>query len=963
MQYLERVGPDYFAKACELRETAERWLEYTTDSFAHYTQHTARHSDEIVEQMSKLLFEGDDPDRPVVRLSAAEAYILVAAAYLHDAGMVVSDAEKGRILGSSEWERWLGAEHAAADRWAEIEVLRRAASSTSDAAKHLAADRQTRFLIAEFVRRTHHHRAAELLREHQGKFGRFAYDDPLLERAVVQVCLGHGLTERELEDDERFPDQCDIRGDKVNVRFLAIMLRLGDLLDLRWDRACPLLLSAASPLPPDSIAHWTQHQRITLRETSPTLIRLVAECESQEEHRFLHDWCDWIQAEVTFARGAMARCRRHTEWQPPTALVGDPHSMVIRPAQSATYVPSNWRLELDEDAVLERLIFDVHSQPLSFVRELLQNSLDASRCKLYKDLRAASIEPPSSPSKAPPEWLNRYAVQVSVESTHRFNELSQASEERQVIVVEDRGMGMDRDIIEQYFLQVGRSYYTTDEFKRSFEFAPTSRFGVGFLSVFASSDEVIVETLRDGQAPEDSLRLTLTGPRSYLLTERADRTTSGTRIEVLLREPLDPGDLTELVAGWCRRVEFPVEVSDFGDSTQVARETPSDFVYEEPDLTTSGGTMGVRSFDIDRPGIEGEIYVFFRRLDEGKESWADRAWAEYRYSELHPTAARPRVPPTIRCFHGIATSPYPVPEAEPFATRLDYRRPLESVPLSREVMPRRRPGRRDREVHSRLVELLEQHLSETSLATGADAWRYKQRLMSILDLEGDFWLNQPGTVPAVLDGEEASLSLSDFAGVGTVTVALRGNLPFDTAAETPTGLWLAGSTLQALSDRARRVIFSGRHLLEVRLEDDVVAEWGRGTDGSLRLTSGSQAADVANVTGAGADFIGFPLHKTFNSTYRHAVLNAHHPFVQWLVGLHEACASGVAEVNQAQLDVVLSLLSSPIWYHGLDLHRLQQYLERWNQLDLPDPLKAPEVSAGSFQRVGDHGLTVAEDEI
>src|SRR5688572_25289320 len=130
MQYLQHVGPDYFAKAAELRESAEGWLEYITDSFTHYTQHTARHSDEIIEQMSKLLFEGDDPERPVVRLSPAEAYILVAAAYLHDAGMVVSDSEKERILSSSEWQRWLSNERAAADRWAEIEELRRSASST-----------------------------------------------------------------------------------------------------------------------------------------------------------------------------------------------------------------------------------------------------------------------------------------------------------------------------------------------------------------------------------------------------------------------------------------------------------------------------------------------------------------------------------------------------------------------------------------------------------------------------------------------------------------------------------------------------------------------------------------------------------------------------------------------------------------------------------------------------------------
>jgi len=43
----------------------------------------------------------------VVQLSAIEAYIIVAAAYLHDAGMVISDKEKIEIIQSPEWLSWI----------------------------------------------------------------------------------------------------------------------------------------------------------------------------------------------------------------------------------------------------------------------------------------------------------------------------------------------------------------------------------------------------------------------------------------------------------------------------------------------------------------------------------------------------------------------------------------------------------------------------------------------------------------------------------------------------------------------------------------------------------------------------------------------------------------------------------------------------------------------------------------
>lgn len=109
--YLNKQNAVYYGKIFELREVIQAWLEYIPQSFPHYTRHTIQHSDEIVLQLSKLLFREDDPDQPVINLSAVEAYVLIAAAYLHDVGMVLSDTEKLEILSSPEWkgvdkEKW-----------------------------------------------------------------------------------------------------------------------------------------------------------------------------------------------------------------------------------------------------------------------------------------------------------------------------------------------------------------------------------------------------------------------------------------------------------------------------------------------------------------------------------------------------------------------------------------------------------------------------------------------------------------------------------------------------------------------------------------------------------------------------------------------------------------------------------------------------------------------------------------
>ena len=195
-------------------------------------------------------------------------------------------------------------------------------------------------------------------------------------------------------------------------------------------------------------------------------------------------------------------------------------------------------------------------------------------------------EPPEYPTQVDKQCLDRYPVKISLATREVMKHLSGETESRQVLIINDCGIGMDREIIQRYFLQVGRSYYTTDEFQRAFRFIPTSRFGVGFLFVFAASDHVVVETFKPKSPHNDGpIRLTLTGPRNYLLTDCGDRRSSGTCIEVLLSEPLETGKLTNIVSKWCQRVEFPIVVDDLGIQATIEAERPDQFTYEAPDVT------------------------------------------------------------------------------------------------------------------------------------------------------------------------------------------------------------------------------------------------------------------------------------------------------------------------------------------------------------------------------------------
>ncbi len=425
VQYLKIKQPVLFGKVIELRTAVQDWLAYIPQTFPHYTRHTVFHSDAIILQMSKLLFTDNDSTRPVLGISPMEAYIAIAAAYLHDSGMVISDEGKSKILDSEEWKAWTTQDGAAAKRWDDIRRFRNGNSPSDESLRYFLADVQTRFLIAEFVRRIHHLRAKDILTKNEDQLGRFAFHDPSLLRVIGDVCVSHGLPQRDLEDRDRYPDRRDIDGQEINVQFLAILLRLGDLLDMSHDRACPLLLNAACPLPSESLAHWTQYRRITHHLTAPDRIEVTAECENQEEHRFLADWCQWLVDEVKNAGLLISRSRRHQTWQLPIATIdGRDPTILIRPASHSNYIPSRWKFELDPEAVFTRLIEDIYEDPIVFVRELIQNGLDATRCKLYLDLRDTGEQLPDFPTQVPQDKRDRYPLQITLEQRQIKNELS-----------------------------------------------------------------------------------------------------------------------------------------------------------------------------------------------------------------------------------------------------------------------------------------------------------------------------------------------------------------------------------------------------------------------------------------------------------------------------------------------------------------------------------------------------------
>jgi len=177
------------------------------------------------------------------------------------------------------------------------------------------------------------------------------------------------------------------------------------------------------------------------------------------------------------------------------------------------FLKKKWEFSLDRGAVFNLLMgHRLYSNPMVTLRELVQNSIDAIRQK-------SRISP------------RDYTPMIKIALSRTNNNFE--------FTIEDNGIGMDENIVENFFLKVGKPYYGSEAYRLAYQLneriEPLSRFGIGFISVFMIADKVTVDTLRAGSPP---MRFEMTDVLNYLVVTESHRTSPGTTITLLLKPGL-----------------------------------------------------------------------------------------------------------------------------------------------------------------------------------------------------------------------------------------------------------------------------------------------------------------------------------------------------------------------------------------------------------------------------------------
>jgi hypothetical protein len=152
---------------------------------------------------------------------------------------------------------------------------------------------------------------------------------------------------------------------------------------------------------------------------------------------------------------------------------------LIPKIEKSSYDLENFSFEAYIPKLLPLLTGDnLYSRKEVFIRELIQNSLDAILLREKLDSR---------------EFNKVIRIELGKE------ENSSNEKPRKYLRIIDEGIGMDIFKIERYFTSIGRSFYISEEFTelqrmKNIKYEPISNFGIGFLSAFMVCKEINVVT-------------------------------------------------------------------------------------------------------------------------------------------------------------------------------------------------------------------------------------------------------------------------------------------------------------------------------------------------------------------------------------------------------------------------------------------------------------------------------------
>jgi len=518
-----KSSDELYLNIVEISRWSLELLPLTINTFKKYTIHHSQHQYNILTIFEKILKD------KLNKLTDLELCLLILSALLHDIGMVFTDEEKQNILQSREFELFLNSNPAA-----KISFIKSNRELNEN-------------LLIWFCRTIHAKRVDGFLIKIND---RLKYNGFSIRKELKLICESHNWPTKSLYSEE-FKTNFLYAAD---LRFCAILLRISDILDFDYTRSPRSIFDIISfdknnEFDAVSELEWLKHISSNGFTFGDDTLYFSSRPEHPNVENAIRKFLHIIEDELIHCNLLLNYCsKEHSSFRLYTQINTD---NII--GQEYSY--GEYSFSLEKDKIVSLLMGEnIYSNKLSFARELLQNSIDAINFINY----------------------------INGNQTNGLIDIWtwEDNENNFWFRIDDNGTGMTEEIIKNYFLKIGNSFYTDTLFNSliiteegELSYLPISRFGIGFLSVFLISDLVVINTT--SHLTNKKLRLTINGiyayyilhdeshiitdfPNSFGENERF-RDQHGTSIAIRIKDDYISSDIKTIIKSYILSIVYPTD--------------------------------------------------------------------------------------------------------------------------------------------------------------------------------------------------------------------------------------------------------------------------------------------------------------------------------------------------------------------------------------------------------------------
>ena len=463
------------------KELVPRALQAIVTTFPHYSMHDISHSECILDNVTKLLGES-----AIDEMTCTDLWLLLEAAYYHDIGMVVTADMLDEALKDDSFKEY------ARDYIEKVENGSCPFDLDGNEIKikdgtllNSETYNSIQFLLSGYFRKYHADNSKRAILNPDSFLSLKSPRVDILSRlynSLADICCSH-TKDFDYVMSMLPQHENGVSTENAHPRFIACLLRLGDLLDTDNSRFNDTLLRTLRNLPEDSKAHYFKHHGVKHLFVDSHSVEITIYCDNPRVSSIVHEYYEWIKDEF----------RSQTlSWKDICPLSPDcvlPQKITLK-VEMKDYFDfdrsSDNVFSMDMKKAMELIQGrNLYKNRFDSLRELIQNSVDASLIRMFEDYERKDYGGIND------EFLSA-AQQYPIYIT-----LAPSKDGCINFTIDDNGIGINENTL--HYLSKAGSSENNKEKSRVIEMMPewmrpSGIFGIGFQSIFRLTDMVEVKT-------------------------------------------------------------------------------------------------------------------------------------------------------------------------------------------------------------------------------------------------------------------------------------------------------------------------------------------------------------------------------------------------------------------------------------------------------------------------------------